>query len=352
MSSSYVLTPSKLQVRNTRNVDSEEFVEFESINPLAQALRDYIVSGPGLIPGVCAAGLAMQARAHADTHSSSTFYYTLQEAVLALKAARPGSLSLTRTVITLSRLVSSLVASGQTPTECCAAFDRLHNIICNRIALDEALISRTILETLPKEGAVAAVGGFGSLHSVSHGTLVPAVIGLKNAGKTAPKVYCPTALPLTETFCTVRELKAAGCEAQLVSDAGLATLLLRKPIGAVYLMAVRICANGDILTPAGATGLAAAAKQVGIPVYAVSYCHVFDAGYASASDAPVEEYEPQPETDPVFQPYVSVVPREWLTGYITSTGVVRSGDPGVLKPLMDTADSVHTVTVEALAPAC
>ena len=50
MSQSYRLTEDGLQIRNSRNFVTEEYVRFESINPLAQALRDYIVTGPGLIP--------------------------------------------------------------------------------------------------------------------------------------------------------------------------------------------------------------------------------------------------------------------------------------------------------------
>ena len=61
MSQSYRLTEDGLQIRNSRNFETEEYVRFESINPLAQALRDYIVTGPGLIPGISAASVCLQA---------------------------------------------------------------------------------------------------------------------------------------------------------------------------------------------------------------------------------------------------------------------------------------------------
>lgn len=73
MSQSYLLTESGLQIRNSRNFETEEYVRFESINPLAQALRDYIVTGPGLIPGISAAGVCLQAQVHANNSTSASF---------------------------------------------------------------------------------------------------------------------------------------------------------------------------------------------------------------------------------------------------------------------------------------
>lgn len=109
MSQSYRLTEDGLQIRNSRNFETEEYVRFESINPLAQALRDYIVTGPGLIPGISAASVCLQAQIHANTPTPASFYYTLQEAVLVLKAARPYSFPLSRTANAVSRLVSAQI---------------------------------------------------------------------------------------------------------------------------------------------------------------------------------------------------------------------------------------------------
>ena len=167
MSHSYLLTESGLQIRNSRNFETEEYVRFESINPLAQALRDYIVTGPGLIPGISAAGVCLQAQVHANNSTSASFYYTLQEAVLALKAARPYSFPLSRTVNAISRLVSDLINDDATPQDCCKALKCLHSIICNSIDSIESQMRPYIESTLPQNGVIAAVGGFGSQHSVS-----------------------------------------------------------------------------------------------------------------------------------------------------------------------------------------
>lgn len=352
MSQSYLLTESGLQIRNSRNFETEEYVRFESINPLAQALRDYIVTGPGLIPGISAAGVCLQAQVHANNSTSASFYYTLQEAVLALKAARPYSFPLSRTVNAISRLVSDLINDDATPQDCCKALKCLHSIICNSIDSIESQMRPYLESTLPQNGVIAAVGGFGSQHSVSRGTLVPVLIDRKHKGKTVPRVFCPVASPLTETYYTVKELLAAGCPADLVTDAGLPHLMLRENAQALYVIGARICANGDVITPAGATAPAALAKQLGIPVHIVAYHYVFDANYATAQEAPFEEFsgqDPSLGAVPVSRrPLADIIPREWVTDYITSAGVISSGNSEALAPFMIAADTAHLAAMEAV----
>lgn len=352
MMKSYALTDAGLKILNGRNFETEEYVCFTSINPVAQAIRDNIVTGPGLVPGIAIASICLQAQAYANTSTPEAFYYTLQEAVLALKAARPYCLPLTRTVATISRLVSDLVSSRCSVEDCGRALEYLHGILCASIDKDEIQIRRHLDATLPKDGAIIAAGGFGSRHSVASGTLVPALINRKNAGNGLPQVYCPTAAPLTETIYTVKELKSCGCHAQLLTDNSLPGVMLREDVKAVYVMGVRICANGDVQTPAGSTSIAAVAKQLGIPVYIIAYKHCFDASYPTGIEVPVEEcHRPDSKMSdllPEFEPFVNLIPHEWVSGYITAEGLVQSSTPDRLKPFMDTADTVLLAALEAV----
>ena len=196
------------------------------------------------------------------------------------------------------------------------------------------------------------MGGFGSQHSVARGTLVPVLIDRKNAGKRIPRVYCPVSPPLAETHYTVKELRAAGCPADLVTDAGIPHLMMRENARALYVIGVRICANGDVQVPAGATGPAAIAKHLGIPVYIVAYRHVFDSNFASAQEAPYEEFAGQDfdiGTVPVSRhPFVDIIPNEWVTSYITPSGIIPAGNPETLKPFMDAGDRAHLEALEAV----
>lgn len=352
MSKSYALTDAGLKIRNSRNFEAEEYVCFTSINPVAQALRDCIVTGPGLIPGLAAAGICLQAQTYANTSIPEAFYYTLQEAVLALKAARPYSLPLSRTVATISRLVADLVSSHIRISDCCKALDHLHSILCDSIDKDEMQIRRSLDKTIPKDGSIIAVGGFGAQHSVSLGTLVPTLIARKNTAKSVPLVYCPTAAPLTETHYTVKELQSAGCDAMLVTDGSLPAVMLQKDIKAVYVMGVRICANGDVQAPSSSTGIAAVAKQLGIPVHVIAYRHCFDASYSTGIEVPCEEYHHPQNNASLSQlapePFVNLIPREWVSDYVTSQGLVPASSVEKLKPFMETADTVLLAALEAV----
>lgn len=353
MSQSYALTEAGLKIRNSRNVRAREFVCFKSINPLAQALSDCIVTGPGLIPGISAAGMCLQAQTYAATSTPETFYYTLQEAVLALKAARNYSLPMSRTVTAISRLISDLVSRQASPQTCCKALLSLHDALCAAIDKDESELRRSIEATLPPTGSIVSVGGFGSQHSVAQGTLVPVLIKLKKAAKFVPFVYSPTAAPLTETYYSIEQLQAAGCPCELVTDASLPSQMLRQSVNAVYVMAVRVCANGDVVCPAGSTGAVAVAKLLGVPVYAIAYRHCFDSTYVAGSEVPVEEYvRPELGDKPsvaVRQPFVNFLPHDWITSFVTGEGLIAPSESERLKAFTDTA---QTALLSALEPCC
>lgn len=342
MPQSYFLTENGLKIRNCLNPECCEYVQFHSVNPVAQALRDFIVSGPELIPGITAAALVMQARTYANTPVPEAFYYTLQESVLALKAARPYSLPLARTVAMLSRQISELVSSRVSVPECIRALEHFHGVLCDEIDRVELLIRKHLEKLVPREGTIVSCGGMGSVYSVSSGTLVPMLAGRRTTGAKVPHVLSPVGSPLTENVFTVKELTAAGCTAELVSDAGLASVMLRHPVKAVFVQAGRICANGDVLAAAGATGPVALAKTIGIPVYVVAYPYVFDSTYAAAAEVPPEDEPALPASDEnsivPLEPRGNLIPRDWVTAYVTTGGPVASSDS--LKLYSDTADAL------------
>ena len=350
MPQSYCLTDEGLKIRNCRNLQEDEHVCFTSINPVAQALRDFLVSGPGLVPGIAVAGVCLQAQTYLNIYSPDAFYYTLHEAVPAIKAARPSCISLTRAAAAVQRLVSDLVGSRAEPRECIRAMHLLHDVLCEQIDETEAQIRTVLDKTLPREGAIAASGAFSALHSVSLGTLCAMLAARRNTGRGTPLVYSPVGLPLTENIYTVRELLAAGCPAQLTSDATLPNVMLRSDIKAVCLMATHVCANGDVLAFAGATGAAVLAKELGVPVYVVVYPYCFDASYATGEDVPSDPAGLSPYdttvTPTVLEPDNDLVPRAWITSYVTGHGVVSSSAD--LKPFMDTADAVMLAALEAV----
>ena len=71
---------------------------------------------------------------------------------------------------------------------------------------------------------------------------------------------------------------------------------------------------------------------------------MFDANYATAQEAPFEEFsgqDPSLGAVPVSRrPLADIIPREWVTDYITSAGVISSGNSEALAPFMIAADTV------------
>lgn len=204
---------------------------------------------------------------------------------------------------------------------------------------------------MPREGTIVSCGGMGSVYSVSSGTLVPMLAGRRTTGAKVPHVLSPVGSPLTENVFTVKELTAAGCTAELVSDAGLASVMLRHPVKAVFVQAGRICANGDVLAAAGATGPVALAKTIGIPVYVAAYPYVFDSTYAAAAEVPPEDEPALPASDEnsivPLEPRGNLIPRDWVTAYVTTGGPVASSDS--LKLYSNTADALLVSALQSPA---
>lgn len=350
MPKSYTLTDDGLKILNCSNLREVEHVSFTSINPVAQALREFLVSGPALVPGLAVAGVCLQAQTFLNIYSPDAFYYTLHEAVPAIKAARPTCVSLTRAAGTVQRLIGDLVRARIEPRECIRALRALHDVLCEQIDHTEAMIRAVLDQTLPREGALVVSGALGSLHSVASGTLCAMLAARHNTGRGTPLVYSPVGQPLTENVHTVRELLTAGCPAQLTSDAGLPSVMLRSDVRAVCVLASCVCANGDVLAFSGAASAAVMAKELGVPVYVVVYPYCFDASYASGEEAPADPaglpaYDTT-ITPTVLEPDNDLLPCTWISGYVTAHGLIKSGAD--LKPHMDTADGVMLSALEAV----
>ena len=79
---------------------------------------------------------------------------------------------------------------------------------------------------------------------------------------------------------------------------------------------------------------------------------MFDSNFTSAQEAPYEEFAGQDfdiGTVPVSRhPFVDIIPNEWVTSYITPSGIIPAGNPETLKPFMDAGDRAHLEALEAV----
>ncbi len=323
-----IATPEYLDVLDGRCMpDAVKYLRFKSVYPLAQALRECLIFGPGLIPPTIAHAMAMEARSHLRVSSMEGFYYALQEALFSLRAARPESRPVNFSVDVLSTLVRHIVDTQADKTTSLQILEENMRIAYERITRTDNRISQTIAELLPQNARVMVIGGCGGMSSVGIGTGVAGLISAHRAGKSVNAVT-PYSMPLCSGPKLIAyELQSAGINCEIISDTSVGAALMTEKFDAIITISNRVCTNGDTSCPSGSNNAACVAKYAGVPFYVITYDHVADIGTPSLDTIPLEEFrtsEPQHGALANTRQYVNdLVATEWITGYITRQGIYR-----------------------------
>ena len=139
------------------------------------------------------------------------------------------------------------------------------------------------------------------------------------------------------------ELRDAGVDAILQSDAAAATAMARERIDLVIVGADRIARNGDTANKVGTYGLAILAADHGIPFYVAAPRSTFDFSLENGEAIPIEQRDPgevvgfgatrvAPEGSPAYNPAFDVSPAHLVTAFVTEHGVLR---PPYLESIAD-----------------
>ena len=323
-----IVAPNYLEVINGRVFpERTEYLRFKSVSPLAQALRECLIFGPGLIPPTIAETLALEARTHQKVTSLESFYYTLQEATFSLRAARPESRPVAFAVERLATLVRHIMDRHFNQAQSLTFLEKYAEVITNKISQADDLIATNIADLLPAQARVMVIGGSGSMSSVGKGTGVAGLIEAHRQDKEITAVTPYSAPLFSGPRLTAYELRNAGIDCEIIADTVTGTALITEKFDAVFVIANRLCANGDASCPSGANLAALAAKYMGVPFYVITYDHVVDPGSPSLATCPMEDFRTSEEIPAIFRDvrhYINdLVAGEWVTGYITQYGVYR-----------------------------
>ncbi len=338
-----LVAPNYLDVINGRVFpERTEYLRFKSVSPLAQALRECLIFGPGLIPPAIAETVALEARTHQKVTSLESFYYTLQEATFSLRAARPESRPVAFAVERLSVLVRHIMDRRYDQQQSLAFLEKYAETASYMISRAGDRIAGLIAENIPQHTHVMVIGGSGSMSAVGRGTGVAGLIEAHRQGKEI-KAVTPYSTPLfSGPRLTAWELRNAGIDCEIIADTVIGTALMTEKFDAVLVIANRLCANGDVSCPSGANHAALAAKYMGVPYYVIVYDHIVDTGCPSLATCPMEDFKTSEALPSIFQDvrhYINdLVAAEWVTGYITCDGLYRPKNDGPASELANKLD--------------
>lgn len=309
----------------TRLPEEEVYLELETIEAVAEAIRSLRVRGAPLIGITAAMGLSAAARRRGERGELREGWIT--EAADALEGTRPTAIDLRWALDRMRRTGADGWAAGLPGEDVARA---LHEE-AERIWHIEIGMCRSIGE----HGARLIEPGFtvlthcntGVLATGALGTALAAIYVAHEQGKGIDVVATETRPLRQGARLTAWELGRAGIPCRVIVDGAAASLMAAGEIDLVITGADRIAANGDAANKIGTYALAVLARAHGIPFYIAAPRSTFDFRLDSGADIPIEQRSAgELSTAPgvqVSNPAFDVTPAELLSGIVTDDGALR-----------------------------
>lgn len=309
----------------------ERYVETSDIRVLAQAITTLQLRGAPLIGIAAAYGLLLGLRPVKD-EPIDVMLESLHASVDLLTATRPTAKNLSwalermQNVVRLNHTNRSPVLFDMLDREAKAIHDEDRRMCESMGFYGEQLIENGMTVLTHCNTGSLATGGIGT-------ALAAVKIAHRNGKKIA--VYVDETRPLYQgARLTMWELMKERIPATVITDSSAAWTMATRSVGAVFVGADRITANGDTANKIGTFSLAILAKEFGIPFYVVAPTSTIDLSLPDGKRIPIEERDPvevtgsgvlrhAPEHSPVFAPAFDVTPNTLITAIVTEKGIHR-----------------------------
>jgi len=310
-----------------------EFIQLNTGEEVAHAIRDMVVRGAPAIGIAAAFGVVVGAR-NAWHEQGSDWERTLEQDLRKLAASRPTAVNLFWALKRMRAVINELDRDQDPTPKLLAEAKDIHreDIAANRCLGDlgaELIEESTKVITHCNAGALAT-GGYGTALGVIRSAFA--------AGK-IEQVYAD------ETRLTAWELQQDNIPVTLLVDGAAASLMTKGNIGWVIVGSDRIAANGDVANKIGTYGLAVAAKHHGVKVMVAAPTSTIDMSVTCGADIPIEQRDPKevlscngtqigtPGVE-AWNPVFDVTPAELVDAIVTERGIVLRPNAKKLSNLM------------------
>ncbi len=319
----------------TRLPHEERYLDLESLDAAAEAIRSLRVRGAPLIGIAAAMAVAGEAARRPDPSLAA-----VRDACARLGATRPTAVNLHWALRRMQRRAEAAAGAGEglpaaLRSEAQAIWDEDRGM-CLRIGELGA-------ELIPPGATVCTICNAGALATGGIGTALAPVYLLRQRGR-APHVLVPETRPLLQgSRLTAWELTRAGVACTLMADGMIAGRLRRGDVACALVGADRIAANGDFANKIGTYALALAARAHEVPLYVLAPSSTIDPATPDGGSIPIEERAPEevagwlgrrtaPEGVEVWNPAFDVTPAALVTAFVTDRGVIA---PTELRRVID-----------------
>jgi methylthioribose-1-phosphate isomerase len=305
----------------------EHYIDLESVEAVAEAIRRLRVRGAPLIGIAAAMGVTL------ETRRSNTLDGVCAAAAQ-LAATRPTAVNLRWALDRMERRGADAVKKGEDlhtalVAEANAIWDE-DRAMCARIGVAGA-------ELIGGDATVLTHCNAGALATGGIGTALAPVYTLHGAGRKVSVIADETRPLLQGSRLTAWELTRSGVPCTVIADGMAASRLRQGDVTCVIVGADRIAANGDVANKIGTYGLALAARAHGVPFYVAAPSSTVDPDCPDGRAIPIEQrgadevagfggVRATPPGVEVWNPAFDVTPAELVSKIITDRGVFEPGE--------------------------
>jgi len=333
-----------------RALPSQElYLELESVDQVADAIRDMVVRGAPAI-GISAA-YGMVLAAHAASGDERGFLDAMGAASDRLVRARP-------TAVNLSWAVASMMAHAREVAGL-PAWERtsLMAALAREIHRDDVAACRRMgrigAERVPDGAVILTHCNAGALATGGYGTALGVVRAARDAGKRVRVIADETRPYLQGVRLTAWELHRDGIDVEVIADNMAAQCFQRGMIDLVVVGSDRIARNGDVANKIGTYGVACLARMHDRPFYVAAPWSTVDLVCPSGGAIPIEERESReltviagtdfaPKGVRARYPAFDVTPASMVTAIFTERGAVSPVSEAALVALQGGPGAVET----------
>ncbi len=307
------------------------FVRLETVEAVAESIRDMTVRGAPAIGAAAGFGMALAARQSAATRVEA-LVDELQNYAELLKSSRPTAVNLAWAVDKLMKIA----LSGEFKSA-----DDMREVLlgaAQQIADDDVAVNSRMgsngAALVPDGATILHHCNTGALATVDYGTALGVIRAAFERGKRIHVLLDETRPRLQGSRLSAWELEQLGISYDIIPDTAAGYYMGKGEVDIILVGADRIAANGDFANKIGTYQLAILAKEHGIPFYTVAPTSTIDLSLSSGAEIPIEERDPDevttpygnrivPETFRARNPAFDVTPQRYLSGIVTENGIAR-----------------------------
>ncbi len=318
-----------VMIDQTRLPNEEIYLEFETYEQVADAIRTMIIRGAPAIGVAAAMGIALGAH-NVVTEDWDQFKSEVENIVDVILATRPTAVNLFWAGKRMLRILHS--GENHSVKEMKARLIKEAQDMLDEDIETCRSIGRVGAELIPDNSVVLTHCNAGALATAGYGTALGVIRGAEEAGKNIKVIATETRPFLQGARLTAWELDKDGIPVSLITDNMVGHIMSKGMIDAVVVGADRIAKNGDVANKIGTYSISVLAKSHGIPFYVAAPISTIDFECPDGKSIPIEERSINEVTHisgkkiapdvNVYNPAFDITPNTNVSSIITEKAVV------------------------------